>query len=68
MTDEELALVARANQLSNALVILETEAMNAVEGKFKDASGNYTVQGAPTAKKRLCWCSARPIRTPPRKS
>lgn len=51
MTDEELALVARANQLSNALVILETEAMNAVEGKFKDASGNYTVQGAPDREK-----------------
>ena len=47
----ELALVARANQLSNALVILETEAMNAVEGKFKDASGNYTVQGAPDREK-----------------
>ena len=40
VTDEELALVARANQLSNALVILETESMNAVEGKFKDATGN----------------------------
>ncbi len=51
VTDEELALVARANQLSNALVILETEAMNAVEGKFKDASGNYTVQGAPDREK-----------------
>ena len=51
VTDEELALVARANQLSNALVILETEARNAVEGKFKDASGNYTVQGAPDREK-----------------
>ena len=53
VTDEELALVARANQLSNALVILETEAMNAVEGKFKDASGNYTVQGAPDREKAV---------------
>ena len=51
VTDEELGLVARANQLSNALVILETEAMNAVEGKFKDASGQYTVQGAPDREK-----------------
>lgn len=47
VTEEELALVARANQLSNALVLLETEAMNAVVGKFKDASGNYTVQKEP---------------------
>lgn len=53
VTDEELALVARANQLSNTLVILETEAMNAVEGKFKDAAGQYTVQGAPDREKAV---------------
>ena len=51
VTEEELALVARASQLSNALINLEVEAMNAVEGRFKDASGQYAVTGAPDREK-----------------
>ncbi len=51
VTEEELALVAKANQLSNTLISLEVEAMNAVEGKFKDTSGQYTITGAPDREK-----------------
>ncbi len=47
ITGEEFALVEKANQLSDALVSLEVEAMNAVKGIFKDTAGNYTVQGTP---------------------
>ena len=47
VTSEELALVEKGNELSNALIALETEAMNAVKGIFKDSQGNYTVKGEP---------------------
>lgn len=47
ITTEELALVEKGNALSNALIALETEAMNAVKGIFKDNEGNYTVKGEP---------------------
>jgi methyl-accepting chemotaxis protein len=47
ITDEEFALVDKANDISEALVILEIEAMNAVKGLFKDSRGEYTVQGEP---------------------
>ncbi|MGE9985680.1 methyl-accepting chemotaxis protein [Desulfovibrio sp. SGI.169] len=47
VTAEELALVEKGNQLSDALIALETEAMNAVKGIYKDAKGDYTVKGAP---------------------
>lgn len=46
-TSEEMGLLQQASDLSNALVLLETEAMNAVVGLFKDANGRYTVQGVP---------------------
>ena len=46
-TDEEFALLDEAEAESNDLVNLETEAINAMQGLFKDASGNYTVQGTP---------------------
>lgn len=46
-TTEELAKVAEASKLSNALVALETEAMFAVKGLFKDNLGKYTVQKEP---------------------
>ena len=52
-TNEEMGLLQQANDLSNALVLLETEAMNAVEGLSKDAGGNYTVQGAPDRDKAV---------------
>lgn len=46
-TAEEIALMEQAEAESNDLVNLETEAMNALEGLYKDASGNYTIQGSP---------------------
>ncbi len=33
--------------LSNTLVGIEIEAMNAMQGKFKDSNGNYTINAAP---------------------
>ena len=47
ITDEEFALVERANGLSDNLVALEVRAMNAVKGIFADAGGEYTVNGEP---------------------
>jgi methyl-accepting chemotaxis protein len=47
ITDEEFALVKEANTLSDNLVPLEVEAMNAVKGTFKDADGNYTIHREP---------------------
>jgi methyl-accepting chemotaxis protein len=47
ITEEEYRLVERANMLSNELVALEIEAMNAVKGVFKDSAGAYTVRGEP---------------------
>ena len=47
ITDEEFALVKQANALSDNLVSLEVEAMNAVKGIFKDKQWQYTVYGEP---------------------
>ncbi|MCL2066988.1 MAG: methyl-accepting chemotaxis protein [Treponema sp.] len=47
ITNEEFTLVEQANALSDDLVALEVEAMNAVKGIFKDSRGQYTVQGDP---------------------
>ncbi len=47
LTGEEFALLEKSNKLSNTLIGIETEAMNAMQGKFKDKNGNYTVDGAP---------------------
>ncbi|MDR0561314.1 MAG: methyl-accepting chemotaxis protein, partial [Spirochaetaceae bacterium] len=47
ITDAEFRLVKEANALSDALVALEIEAMNAVKGVFKDASGEFTIHGEP---------------------
>lgn len=52
-TDEEMGLLQQANDLSDTLILLETEAMNAVEGLFRDAEGLYTVQGAPDRNKAI---------------
>jgi methyl-accepting chemotaxis protein len=46
-TAEELAKLDEAGKKSDALVSLETEAMNAVKGLYPDASGNYTIEGEP---------------------
>ncbi|AMD89881.1 methyl-accepting chemotaxis protein [Desulfovibrio fairfieldensis] len=47
VTADEFTLVEKGNQLSDALIALETEAMNAVKGIYKDAKGDYTVKGEP---------------------
>ncbi len=47
LTNEEFALLEESNKLSNTLVSIEIEAMNAMQGKFKDKNGNYTIDGAP---------------------
>ena len=52
-TDKEYSLVKQANALSNALIALETEAMNAVEGKFKNSKGEYAVKGSPNSAKAI---------------
>lgn len=47
LTLHEYELLGNALALSNQLVGLETRAINAMEGKFEDSSGGYTVQGKP---------------------
>ena len=47
VTPSELAKVDEASRLSNALVPLEVEAMNAVKGIFKDTTGQFSVRKAP---------------------
>lgn len=44
-TDEEFALLDQAITQSNELAVLETEAMNAVMGRYKDSQGGYTIRG-----------------------
>jgi methyl-accepting chemotaxis protein len=45
ITDEEFSFVEKANEISDNLVVLEVEAMNAVKGVFKDGNGEYTISG-----------------------
>ncbi len=52
-TAEEFDYMKKAGDLSNGLVNLEVEAMNAVQGLFKDASGNYSVKGDPDKAKAI---------------
>ena len=46
-TDEEFALLAKAQANSDGLVDLEVQAMNAVKGLYADGTGAYAVKGAP---------------------
>ncbi|MBN8944876.1 MAG: methyl-accepting chemotaxis protein [Rhizobiales bacterium] len=46
-TEAELQKLAQAERLSNNLVKLEVTAMNAVKGRFADASGAFTMRGEP---------------------
>jgi methyl-accepting chemotaxis protein len=46
-TEKEFEHLELATQRSNALIELETQAMNAVHGRFKDAAGGYSITGAP---------------------
>lgn len=47
VTAEELSRVSEANRLSNQLVLLEVESMNAVKGIFKDSNGQYSIRKTP---------------------
>ena len=44
---EELAKLRQAEANSNGLVNIEMIAMNAVEGRYRDAQGQFTVKGEP---------------------
>ena len=44
---EERQLIEEAKKRSDALIALETVAINAVKGRFKDDSGNFSVTGPP---------------------
>lgn len=46
-TQQEFAFLNQAEDNSNALVLTETIAMNAVKGLFEDNQGNFTVNGEP---------------------
>ena len=46
-TDDEFRKLKEAQNRSDALVRLETVAMNAVKGKFDDGTGHFTLQKAP---------------------
>src|SRR5262245_39879303 len=46
-TDDELAFLRQAKNRSDALVALETQAMNAVQGHFRDDRGGFTREGPP---------------------
>ncbi len=46
-TEQEFAKLEAAQRNSDGLVALETEAMHAVQGKFKGADGSYSVTGEP---------------------
>ena len=46
-TDAELAMLATAQQSSDALVQTEKIALNAVKGRFDDGAGNFTVKREP---------------------
>jgi methyl-accepting chemotaxis protein len=46
-TEAEFALLTQAQNNSDGLVALETQAMNAVKGLFADSRGRFTVRGEP---------------------
>ncbi len=46
-TGRELGHLSQAAALSNALIELEEQAMNAVQGKFRDSAGQYSIKKDP---------------------
>ncbi|WP_345984628.1 diguanylate cyclase [Sulfurimonas sp. HSL-1656] len=52
-TPEEKGKLKTAEDYSNALVNLEIEAINAAEGRYKDAGGQYTVRAKPDQQKAI---------------
>ncbi len=53
LTNEEFSLLEKSNALSNTLIGIEVEAMNAMRGTFKDNSGAYTIQSSPDQQKAI---------------
>lgn len=53
ITSEEMGYIETANRLSEDLVPLEQEAINAVKGIFKDDKGNYAIKGQPDREKAI---------------
>ncbi len=53
VTDQEFRLLEESNVLSNTLVGIEVEAMNAMQGLFKDARGNYTINSNPDQQRAI---------------
>ena len=50
LTEQEQAKLTEAKVESDDLINLETVAMNAVKGRFQDANGQFTIEGAPDLK------------------
>ncbi len=46
----EIHLLSEAKRLSDDLIKIETRAFNALEGKFPDQDGNYSIKGTPDKK------------------
>ena len=46
-TKEELSFLVKAKKMSDHLTKLENEAFNAMDGKFKDKSGDFTILKSP---------------------
>ncbi|MBF6678448.1 methyl-accepting chemotaxis protein [Campylobacter sp. RM11259] len=49
-TPQEFEKLKQSNAKSDNLVVLETKAMNAVEGLFEDSSGKFSIKGEPDYK------------------
>ena len=50
---EEFDLFGRALENSDALALIEEEAMNMVKGRYRDKNGAYTVEGPPNREKAI---------------
>ncbi|MBD1390970.1 diguanylate cyclase [Neiella sp. HB171785] len=45
VTDQELSILNKALARSDQLAVIETEALNAMKGRFKDHQGDYSISG-----------------------
>ena len=53
LSAKELVLLEQGENLSDGLAEIETEAMQAMLGRYKDPSGNYTVKGPLNSKRAI---------------
>lgn len=53
LSQAEQSYIETASRLSENLVPLEVEAMNAVKGLFRDDNGNYTIHGQPDKERAI---------------